>query len=139
MTDALSLRIDPDGTITPQTETALDAARALFKHTTVVTCVAPIFPAGVFVGVIDDFGAQDQPLNMKAWACYGRSPIFGAMFLGLDGGGSEPQSPMDPLVAGVISQPIEVWVPEHVVKLMKKEPNPEANRPEMLSPRPTDD
>ena len=126
-----TVRIDPDGKITELAEDGHEAASIAFgSSVTVVTCAAPMLPPGVFVGWIDDFGAQDLPLNMKAWALYGRSSIFGPMILGMDSGGPVPAHVID-----MLNEPIEAWVPAETVAYMREhEHDP---RPRMMAPRPT--
>jgi hypothetical protein len=125
-----ALRIDPDGTVTELLGTALEAGHTEFKFTTVVTCAAPFLPTDeVWVGVIDDFGAESLPLNRKAWGLYGRSPIYGPMFLGTDSHHDVPAE-----VAAIIALPLTEWpIPERAVQYLT-ETQPE--RPNMLSERP---
>ena len=129
-----SIRIDPDGTVTPHDKPALDASHEMFDATSVVTCRAPVLAPYmdgdfvIFVGVIDDFGAQDQPLNEKAWACYGRSPIYGTMFLGIDGGSSVGLTEL----TATLTRSIEDWVDAAVLAIMRQP----QERPEMMTPRP---
>lgn len=131
----MTIRIDPDGTVTHIDGDVLTAARAEFAQTTVVTCQAPILPGGIWVGVIDDFGAQDQPYNPKAWALYGRSPIFGAMFFGADGQ-ADGSGFVPEFLAEIISLPLDEWnLPEQVLTVLTTEPE----RPDMLGRRPVDD
>jgi len=127
------LRIDPDGTITPMAGDALTIAQDTYKHTTVVSCGSPLLhPYGdprSFIGVIDDFGAQDLPANMKAWALYGRTPIYGTMWLAHD---YKIEIPAE-LIA-TLSEPVESWVDKdvlaHCADVLKE------GRPEMLGKRP---
>lgn len=126
----MTLRIDPDGTITELPEGPLDAARAEFQWTSVVTCRTPFLdPDMVFVGVIDDFGAADRPINRKAWGLYGRSAIYGPMFFGRDITGHVP-----PEVIAIVTHEIADWpIPDQAkATLMHSEPD----RPDMLHERP---
>lgn len=120
------IRIDPDGAVAVVEGNALDVARAEFTHCTVVACSAPFLPPdSTWVLCVDDFGAEDQPLNRRAWGCYGRSPIFGVAFLGRDGGGTIPAG-----LAHVIGKDIREWPIDAAVAefLMTNEPE----RPGML-------
>lgn len=86
------VRIDPDGTVTLQPGTnALAMARGHFSDlTSVVTLVHPLM-GSILVGYIDDYGLRNQrPLNEKAWALYGRSPIVGPMYVRTDDGSPLP-------------------------------------------------
>lgn len=124
-------RIDVDGTVTARWTNALDAARAELTSTTVVSLSAPILPSShVWVGVLDDFGAADQPLNRKAWALYGRSPIYGPMYVAADGGSELPAE-----VVAIISTPIEEWPIDDYPKSVVLGDEPP--RPEMMMPRPS--
>lgn len=124
----MTLRIDIDGSVTAVEGTAADAAREEFNDlTTVVVCGAPMLPHGTWVLHLDDFGAQDLPVNPKAWALYGRSPIFGPVYFSADGGGHIP-----PSLVKMLTSPIEEWVPEPALSAVLGE----VERPPMLSPRP---
>jgi len=95
MNDVYVVRIQPDGTVFAVSTQqggyryAADAARKEggIESIDIVTLPNPILGHGVFVGAIDDWGATyDPPLpvNRKAWALYGRSPIHGPMWLAND-------------------------------------------------------
>lgn len=105
------LRIDPDGTVTTHEDAdpLKLGAKAFDGQTDVVTCRNP-FVSEVSVGVVHDWGAVGgMPLNEKAWALYGRSPIFGPMFYSLD----SPYAPLpDDLVAMLLSD--EDWIDPRV-------------------------
>ena len=100
-----------------------------YEYETVVTLKTPLLTnEPVHVGVLDDFGGQDLPLNSRAWALYGRGPIHGTMIVGRDDG----RHVSDGLYE-IISEPIEKWVPAEVRQFM----DDTYRRPEMLSQRPT--
>lgn len=122
----MTVRIDPDGSVTEVPGKALDCGHDAFGHCTVVHCTCPLLPEHrLWVGIVDDFGAQDQPLNRKAWALYGRSPIYGTMFLGRDDGGS-----ITPALIAVLAEPLEHWpVPDTALAILN---GPEPDRPAML-------
>lgn len=124
----MSLRIDPDGTVTHLDAPALEAAHAVFDHSTVVLLHAP-FLTGFHVGIVDDFGAADLPINRKAWALYGGSPIYGPMFVGSDATGH-----VDPTLAELIERGIDKWGLEpHTIRYLQTV-TPE--RPPMVAERP---
>lgn len=130
MTGVRALRIDPDGSVTRLDEFAWTAGQAEFDHTTVVTCGAPFVGQSVHVLVLDDFGAADLPLNRKAWGLYGRSPIYGPVFVGRDDGDE-----VDEELAATVEAAIGDWpIPSHVAELLTTD-NP--SRPGMLADRPT--
>lgn len=116
---ATIIRIDPDGTITDiEGSDILAVAQPVFDSIDVVTCRAPIFQ-GSLVGVIDDWGrVNGLPLNRKAWACYGRSPIFGPMFLAHDQDDDGHREPLDPALIALLRLPVESIVPAHIITLM---------------------
>lgn len=104
------LIINPDGRVQSITEPNV-AARAddLFSSTggsTVLSLIGAAVLLGdtlrphedgpyVFVGWVAEWGRIDRlPLNVKAWALYGRSPICGPMVVALDG---EPGGNRQPL------------------------------------------
>lgn len=114
-----TLRIDPDGTVTPMTLPLLDAARQYHDVTCVVTCRVPILPDYItFVGIVDDFGAFASPYNPKGWLLYGRSPIWGTMFFGAD-----RDLPLSDDVIDMITSDIEYWpVDPQVLAIVHDEP-----------------
>ena len=100
-----------------------------YEHETVVTLRTPLLGDGpIHVGVLDDFGGQDLPLNSRAWALYGRGPIHGTMIVGRD----DDLDVADWLYE-TISEPIEKWVPADVRQFM----DDSYRRPDMLTDRPT--
>ena len=108
------LRIDPDGAVTKTDYyNSLDAGKALYDSTSVVTCRHPLLDDGIHVGVIDDFGADSLPTNRKAWALYGRSAIFGTMFLARD----DRESLWDGMIE-TVTGPIESWVGSEILSYM---------------------
>lgn len=68
-----------------------------------------------WVGVIDDWGmTKRRPINWKAWALYGRSPIYGPMVV-------KPDSPAETIPDDFVKRiaaPIEEWVDEAVLTRM---------------------
>lgn len=109
---------------------ALDAARTVFDYCTVLTCTAPFLPQDQpWVLAIDDFGAQDQQINRKAWGCYGRSPVYGTAFLGPDDRGTVPAELVE-----LLGRPIEEWpIPDGAIAVLLGH---EPDRPQMLATRP---
>lgn len=126
----MTVRVDPDGTVTVVEGSALVAAQATWSHLSVVTLGAPFLPDDrTWVGTIDDFGAADSEINRKAWGLYGRSPIYGPMFVSEDGGGDLPSE-----IVEMISRPIVSWPIERRVADLLCDFTPD--RPEMLHDRP---
>lgn len=127
-----SIRIEPDGTVYDLDDNAVLAAHDEFKHTTVVTCscpMLPVIPGDVpWVMVVDDFGAQDAPLNRKAWALYGRSPIYGVAFVGRDDDGPVTQG-----LFNVVKREIDQWPIGSYAKALFADVEPA--RPPMLATR----
>jgi hypothetical protein len=87
------IRIDPDGTITRCQGEAFDEAHNHFTGLCEVVTLAQEIEGRhikfdeILVGWIDDLGRyKPLPLNKKAWALYGRSPIVGTMFVADDYG-----------------------------------------------------
>ena len=92
--------IDPDGSVIPcEGADLLTLTREhIGESADVVTLSHPAFGGGeIGVGAINDWGRMDGlPLNVKAWALYGRSPIVGPMLVALDGSGaSRPPFPSE--------------------------------------------
>lgn len=126
------IRIEPDGTVYDLLSLPLEAGRSQFRHTTVVACHCPMLPviAGdvPWVMVVDDFGAQDAPLNRKAWTLYGRSPIYGTAFLGRDDDG-----PVNTGLFNVVKRDIDQWpIGAYAIEHFTGE---EPERPRMLATR----
>jgi hypothetical protein len=107
------LRIDPDGTVLRfDTATAMNLANAEFDYQCdVVTLRAPFFPEDdIHVGFVHDFGAMNgMPINRVAWSCYGRSPVFGPMYVQND-----ERTPIDPAIIATI----EAGVPADLAVVM---------------------
>jgi hypothetical protein len=101
--DTYAIRIDPDGLVVRYDDP--DLARYLATgqfdgQTDVVVLAAPFLPPGLYVGFIHDWGKViGLPLNRPAWALYGRSPIFGPMFVKRDDDG-----PLDPALCDMLEQ-----------------------------------
>lgn len=77
-----ALLIQPDGsTELHTTHDPLDFYRnTVVRETSVLTANHPTLDTHAFVLVYDDIGLlreARQPLNRKAWALYGRSPVYG--------------------------------------------------------------
>jgi hypothetical protein len=102
------IRIEPTGEIIHVDGGAIGLADIAFDgDVDVVTCTSPLLPPGVYVGAIDDWGlAKNLPVNMKAWALYNRSPIFGPMYFADDNGADLPDD-----VLAMLAEPIESWMP----------------------------
>lgn len=79
-----SLIIQPGGSCERRETPANETARLVIgNELEVVTVRYPVFAHWNYVMYIDDFGAiKELPLNVKAWALYGGSPIFGVAVLG---------------------------------------------------------
>lgn len=80
----------------------------------VVVCASPLVEPFVgdetLVGWIFDWGrVEGMPINRKAWALYGRSPLFGPVVIACDSGRPIPDRVID-----MIGQPIDTWVPDDV-------------------------
>jgi hypothetical protein len=137
------IRIDTAGEVTRlEGGDLLRLAHEEFEATDVVAChIAPIledYMPPMFVMVIDDFGAEDMPINYKAWALYGRSPIYGNAYFAYDASSDADatQRPDLPdVLVETVTQNLDLWVDEPVIAGMKIA----RDRPEMLTPRPTID
>lgn len=94
----LVLKIAADGTVSESPFTqAHEAAHAELEHTPVVTLHHPMF-VSLTIGYVDDWGATNgSPLNEKAWALYGGSPIYGPMWVADDNLGD-----LDPEVVALL-------------------------------------
>ncbi len=115
------LRIDPDGTIIEIDDPdLLGVSRAAFDGSTqVVACAAPWLPG--HVGVVHDWGrTEGMPLNKKAWACYGRSPIFGPMFLAYDQDEAGGRPELHPEIAEILQSDLAEIVPPNVIDNMQR-------------------
>lgn len=83
-----TLRIDPDGTCTRDARLsgARDLALVGADSLDVISLRAPFlresFASNELVAYIDDWGrTKGLPLNRKAWALYGRSPVYGPVWV----------------------------------------------------------
>ncbi len=107
------LRIDPDGTVTATLDDSLlkAANREFDGRAGILTCAAPFLhehSAGTWVLAVHDEGwLLDMPVNRKAWALYGRSPLVGVAFLALDGSTTQPMMPG--AVPDIIRQDLTNW------------------------------
>ncbi len=124
MNDIYVLRIDPDGTVfavSTQRGGYRYAANAAQKEggiesIDIVTLRNPILGRGVFVGAIDDRGATHDPplpVNRKAWALYGRSPIHGPMWLAND-----DNEPLDTMLIDMLTG--DEWINDELDNAMNK-------------------
>lgn len=111
------LRVDPDGTVTAYegADPLRLAGEAFDGRNEVITCRNP-WTRRTTVGVVHDTGRLDGlPLNEKAWALYGGSPIFGPMFYSLD----LPYPPLpDEVVAMLLSD--EDWIGDDIRAAMQR-------------------
>lgn len=130
------IRIDTEGDVTLiEGSDLLARAGEEFSALTVVSChIAPIlqdYMPPVFVLALDDFGAEDMPINYKAWALYGRSPIYGTAFFAYDGDAEAPRPDLPEVLVQTITRALDTWVDEGVINYM----NIPRDRPEMLTTR----
>lgn len=130
------IRIDTAGEVTRlEGGDLLHLAHEEFTTTDVVAChLAPILQEHLpptFVMVIDDFGAEDMPINYKAWALYGRSPIYGNGYFAYDSEETGGRRDLPESLIDTIAQPIDTWVDAGVIAHM----NIPQDRPEMLASR----
>jgi hypothetical protein len=114
----LRFLIETDGTVVTD-QAVVEAARIAIEAggADVVALDSPLTPRepALFVGWIDDWGVtKGRPVNMKAWALYGRSPIHGPMVVANDLG-----FPVGELAAKV-SRPIEEWVAPEILDRMRE-------------------
>lgn len=107
--------IEPDGTIVvDQTAAEILVETLQDVGADVVTLRSPHLPAGVYVGWVDDWGVtKGLPVNMKAWALYGRSPIHGPMVVRRDDGLDIPDEYVEHL-----ARPIEEWLDAEILDRM---------------------
>lgn len=126
----LVIRIDPDGTVTECAGPALlGLARAELGEVDVFSIrahqFAP-FPGGAdLVACVEQWGATTRnatggplPINVKVWALYGRSPVFGPAFLAHDRV-SEDLDDREPLDPEWIATMRTDWVPADVLERMR--------------------
>lgn len=124
------IRIETNGDVIRMDDSITDltgvAERALAATVDVVTlhlnAVTP-FPGGgdpYLVGVVDGWGrSKGMPVNLKAWALYGRSPLCGPCFVAYDTDGpSRPALPDEWITA--IEQPFDSWMPARYQATMKQ-------------------
>lgn len=81
---------------------------------TVVTLRAPILDdLGTVVAWLDDFGAMrdDAVVNVKAWALYGASPLFGTAVIARDDGRA-----FNAGLVTALEHQWHHWSPPHAVK-----------------------
>ena len=82
-----AVRIDPDGSTHHLDDRyVLVHAQAAWRERDVFTLTNPVFDPDTFVGIVEDYSFNARPLNIKGWVLYGRSPLFGPMFVGRDDG-----------------------------------------------------
>lgn len=85
----------------------------------VVVLRSPLIPHDQFdpyVGYTDDWGmVKGLPVNMKAWALYGRSPIYGPMVVKTDLTSEIPAAVID-----MVTKPLDKWVPREVLRNMHR-------------------
>lgn len=101
--DALMTELAADGTDVVMLASPVAAAWRNRRHRRVVP----------LVGYIDDWGATKHPVNMKAWALYGRSPIYGPMVIKDDLDLDLPAGLVD-----MLERSIDDWVAEDVLERM---------------------
>ena len=102
-----ALQINSDGTCIRRDIPADKVAQAEVSDSLDVLSVRhPLFERGRYVLYVDDWGAvKELAINIKAWALYGGSPVYGAAVLGED-----DQLPIDDrlieLIEGEFPDPI---------------------------------
>lgn len=90
-----TIRIDPDGTVERLDARTFTELREVATATLATDSLSvellgrcneySLSLTGLCIAVIDDWGAtKGLPVNAKAWALYGRSPLVGPVFVGLD-------------------------------------------------------
>jgi len=133
------IRIEPNGEVIRMDESVRDlldvAGRALDATLDVVTMhsngVTP-FPAGgddYLVGCVDEWGrSKGLPLNLKAWALYGRGPLVGPCFVAYDNDGAHGRPELPDAFIESVSYPVEDWLPAQYRKAMRSIANAEGVR-----------
>lgn len=114
--------IRPDGTVIA-TESLAEAERSRLEMvgSSVVMLRSPLArhfggDPVPYVGWVDEYGEVKQlPVNRKAWALYGRSPIYGTMVVRND-----LHTNLQPGFINTITKPIEDWVDVDVLVRMEE-------------------
>jgi hypothetical protein len=112
--------IDTDGRVVTELAARPERTAAAFigtEHLSVVTCHHPAL-AGTHVLYVDDFGLTlGRPLNRKAWALYGGSPIYGPAVLLRDDHDDLDPDILEALAAEFpdpeISAQMDAWLAKH--------------------------
>lgn len=111
--------IHPDDSVETDAKAIAEFQKTMLREGTVVTLTSPILatwrdPGDPWVGWVFDWGIpMGLPVNRKAWALYGRSPIYGPMLLATD-----LREPLPDGFLSVVASPIEEWVPADVLDAM---------------------
>jgi hypothetical protein len=110
--------INVDGTIDTNPVATAEFQKIMLNEGTVVTLASPVtrehWTSGEpLIGWVYDWGAVHggpdggpMPVNLKAWALYGRSTIHGPMMIA-----SDARVPLTDEFLAMIDSPIEDWVP----------------------------
>lgn len=118
------LRIEADGTVTPLPgvlQSYLDGD-VFDGCADIVTLGSPeLQPYGeTFVGAVDDFGFDKRlGVNVKAWALYGRSPIYGTMFVAVDSTDYETSPPLPYGIVELLLSDVD-WIGDRIRGYMAK-------------------
>lgn len=125
---AYGIVIEPDGEVLA-IESPDVASVALDRFSpdgsTVLTLIGPHAlhltdePDALFVGWVAEWGRVNRlPLNIDAWALYGRSPICGPMLVALDGVPGGQRDPLPPSFVDALMSSRE-WVPAELKATMR--------------------
>lgn len=97
---SLTLVIHPTGPVeTHDTPPGALAEQVIAGPPTVITCHHPALTGRTHVLFLGDFSALDgSPLNRRAWALYGGSPVHGTVVLAAD-----DRQPLDPDVVALVT------------------------------------
>lgn len=120
------VKIDPDGAVTTEATVIAEFERLMLNEGEVVILGSPLLApyrdnqTDPYVGYVHEWGAVHggpgngpMPINRKAWALYGRSPIHGPILVVRDLRGPLPDEFIE-----MVSKPIEEWVTGDILARM---------------------
>lgn len=119
----LALRIETDGTVQRIDRPLIQAANEEFDgQVDIVSANLPLLPitSRPWVMAVHEWGTTNgMTINPLAWACYGRSALFGPAFIALDSDDEGNSFDIPEYVIRMLETPMDEWMPPQALATIR--------------------